>query len=298
MSKAGRRQALGKGLDSLLKQRNSAPAAPAPAELEPQPQTGETVRTIPVAKIDPNPHQPRTMFDTAGIEELARSIKSDGVIQPILVRPQGSRFLIVVGERRWRAAKLAGLAEISAVVREIPDEQVLEIALVENIQREDLNPIEVAVALQRLSQELQLSHEELAQRTGKDRTTVTNLLRLLRLPSDIQALVADKRLTMGHARTLLSLDHDEQQRELAANIIDKGLSVRQTEQAVRTILEPPQPKERPPVDPNVEDARQKIEFALGAKVTLVQKGKKGRIEIEYSSQDELDRIYSLLTGEE
>ncbi len=253
---AKRRKALGKGLDSLLKSRPSAQA-------EPTPQPGESVRAIAVDQIDPNPHQPRTTFDTAGIEELSRSIKADGVIQPILVRPQGSRFLIVVGERRWRASQLAGLTEIPAVVRQIPDEQVLEIALVENIQREDLNPIEVAVALQRLAQELQLSHEELAQRTGKDRTTVTNLLRLLRLPSDIQALVADKQLTMGHARALLSLDEDEQQRQIAAKIIDKGLSVRQTEQLVRQTLEPPPPKEPPPVDPNVEAAREKLEHVLG-----------------------------------
>ena len=287
-----RRKALGKGLDALLKSR------PVAEKAEPTPLAGEVVQKIAVDKIDPNPHQPRTVFDTTGIEELSRSIKADGVIQPILVRPQGSRFLIVVGERRWRASQLAGLQDIPAVVRQIPDEQVLEIALVENIQREDLNPIEVAVALQRLAQELQLSHEELAQRTGKDRTTVTNLLRLLRLPSDIQALVADKRLTMGHARALLSLDHDEQQRDIAARIIDKGLSVRQTEQLVRQILEPPPPKEPPPVDPNVEHAREQLEHALGTKVRLIQKAKKGRIEIEFSSPEELDRIYSLLTGEE
>ena len=286
-----RRKALGKGLDSLIKSRPAAQAEPAP-------QPGETVRKIAVDRIDPNPHQPRTKFDTAGIEELSRSIRADGVIQPILVRPQGSRYLIVVGERRWRASQMAGLREVPAVVREIPDEQVLEIALVENIQREDLNPIEVAVALRRLAQELQLSHEELAQRTGKDRTTVTNLLRLLRLPSDIQDLVADKRLTMGHARTLLALDRDDQQREIAAKIVDKGLSVRQTEQLVRRILEPPPPKEPPPADPNVEAARERLEHALGTKVQLIQRGNKGRIEIEYSSPDELDRIYSLLTGEE
>jgi ParB family chromosome partitioning protein len=249
--------------------------------------------------IDVNPHQPRTEFAPEALEELSRSIRADGVIQPILVRPHGSRYLLVAGERRMRAAKAAGLAAIPAVVREIEDDKLLAIALVENIQREDLNPIEVAVALQRLAQASQLSHEELAQRTGKDRSTITNLLRLLRLPSDIQMLVADKQLSMGHARALLGLQDEDQQRRLAEMAVAKGLSVRQVEQLVKQIAEPtPDPKAAAPLDPNIAAAVEEMERALGTRVRLVARGgKKGRIEIEYNSPDELERIYELLVGE-
>ena len=205
---ARRKKALGRGLDALLGPRTAA-AAPAPAPVADAEAPGALaeaeVRQVSLEAIDPNPHQPRTEFVSEALEELARSIKADGVIQPILVRPNGSRYLLVAGERRLRAARAAGLATIPAVVREIEDDKLLEIALIENIQREDLNPIEVAGALQRLAQASQLSHEELAQRTGKDRSTITNLLRLLRLPSDIQSLVAEKRLSMGHARARCSL---------------------------------------------------------------------------------------------
>lgn len=293
-----RRKALGRGLDALLADRRSArpdkPTAPlkSPATLE-----GEEVRRIPVERIDPNPSQPRTVFDAEGIEELAQSIRADGLIQPILLRPHGERYLLVVGERRLRAAKLAGMTEIPAILRHLSEEKSLELALVENIQRENLNPIEVARALERMSLELRLSHEELAQRTGKNRTTITNFLRLLKLPAEIQDLIATKELTMGHARALLALPHEEQQLALAHKAIRRSLSVRQVEQLVREILEPPPPKEKPVLDPNIAAAVEELERALGARVRLVPKGvRKGRIEIEYGSPEELDRIYSLITG--
>lgn len=291
-SSGGRRQALGRGLDALLSPK------PAAREARPDLQPGDDVRKIAVDQIDPNPHQPRTKFRPEAIEELAQSIRSDGLIQPILVRPVGERYHLVAGERRLRASKVAGLAEIPAIVRDVPEDLLLEIALVENIQREDLSPIEVAVALQTMAQTLQLSHEELAQRTGKDRTTVTNLLRLLRLPSDIQDLVADKKLSMGHARALLSLEDDEQQRALALRAVEHGWSVRQVEQTVRNLLHPPEPKTPESPDPNVAAAVEQLETSLGTRVRLVQRGaNKGRIEIEYSSSEELDRLYGLLTGD-
>ena len=297
-----RRKALGRGLNALLgpKPAGAAKGAAAPPDAveEALARSGE-IREVPLDAIDVNPHQPRTEFEPGALEELSRSIKEDGVIQPILVRPSGDRYMLVAGERRMRAARAAGLTAIPAVVRDIEDDRLLEIALVENIQREDLNPIEVAVALQRLAQTAQLSHEELAQRTGKDRSTITNLLRLLRLPADIQTLVADKQLSMGHARALLALQEEEQQREVAQRIVDKGMSVRQVEQLVRQMLEPqPQPKEPEPPDPNVAAAVEEMERVLGARVRLVARGaKKGRIEIDYNSQDELERIYELLVGE-
>jgi ParB family chromosome partitioning protein len=253
---------------------------------------------IPLDAIDPNPDQPRTVFQPGAIEELAQSIKEDGVIQPILLKPAGSRFLLVAGERRWRASRLAGLSQIPAIIRDVSEEKILEIALVENIQREDLNPIEIAAALQRLANEFQLSHEELAQRTGKDRTTITNLLRLLRLPSDVQELVGEKKLSMGHARALLSLPEEDQQRAVAEKTVRQGLSVRQVEQLVKQVQEPIEPVLKPAVDPNVAAAIARLEECLGAPVRLVERGKKGRIEISYGSPAELDRLYSLLTGEE
>jgi ParB family chromosome partitioning protein len=293
-SQAASRKALGRGLGALLSNRPGAAAAAAAPAVE----QGEQVRMIALDAIDANPDQPRTVFEGGAIEELAQSIKEDGVIQPILLKPVGSRFMVVVGERRFRASKLAGLSEIPAVIRDVSEEKILEIALVENIQREDLNPIEIAAALQRLSNEFQLSHEELAQRTGKDRTTITNLLRLLRLPSDVQEMVGEKKISMGHARALLSLPEEDQQRAAAQRIIRQNLSVRQAEQLVKQMQEPAEPVVKPAVDPNVAAAIARLEECLGAPVRLVERGKKGRIEISYGSPAELDRLYSVLTGDE
>jgi ParB family chromosome partitioning protein len=285
------RKALGRGLSALLPDRPVPVAAPA---AEPG---HDSVLRLPIDGIDPNPYQPRRIFNQDAIEELAQSIRTDGLIQPIVVRRSGPRYALVVGERRWRAARLAGLSEIPAIVQDIPQDRVLEVTLVENIQREDLNPIEVALALNRMIQELGLSHETLASRTGKNRTTITNLLRLLRLPKDIQELVGEKRISMGHARAILALENEEQQRALAEKAAAQGLSVRQVERLARKIAQPPEVQPEKPVDPNVAAAVEELERALGTRVRLVQQDdKKGRLEIEYYSAEDLDRIYEVIVG--
>ena len=292
-SKSRSRKALGRGLSALLPEREKVPPS---HEVEPD---SAAVRSVALSRIETNPAQPRRSFDPRGIEELAQSIRIDGIIQPIVVRQQGNRYLLVVGERRLRAARLAGLSHIPAIVREISDDKLLEVALVENIQREDLNPIEVATALRTMASELDLSHEDLAGRTGKDRTTVTNLLRLLRLPEDIQQLVAEKRLSMGHARAVLALNDIDQQRALAEKAVAQGLSVRQVERTVRALNDPGRgEKQDRPLDPNVAAALERLEEVLGTKVRLVQRGRSGgKIEIEFYSNDDLDRIYTTIVGD-
>ena len=290
------RKALGKGLSALLPSRS----APKPDQEEPAPQPAQTPQSLPIDAIQPNPMQPRTVFISEKLTELADSIRSNGIIQPLIVRKAGERYQLVAGERRWRAARLAGLAEVPVVVQDFATERLLEIALVENIQREDLNPIEVAQALDRLSREHNLSHDEIGQRTGKDRTSVTNLIRLLRLPDDIQLLVAEHRLSMGHARAILGLASEEQQKALAQRAANESLSVRQVERLIQGMTarrehsstEPPKQSGH---DPNVAAATRELEAALGTRVRIVpQSGARGRIEIEYFSAEELDRIYGLI----
>lgn len=287
------RKALGRGLGALLPDRARSDQA------DPSPQSEQSIHSLSVALIDPNPNQPRRVFRDTTIEELAQSIRSDGVIQPIVVRRHGDRYILVVGERRLRAAKLADLTEIPAIVRHIEQDRLLEVALIENIQREDLNPIEVATALRSMVQQLGLSHEQLAQRTGKDRTTITNLLRLLKLPKDLQHLVAERRISMGHARAILALDDEDHQRALGEKAAAQGLSVRQVERIVRDLNAPSREAESEEIDPNVAAAIQDLEQALGTRVRLVQRGQKGggKIEIDYYSSDDLDRIYAVIVGE-
>ena len=219
-------------------------------------------------------------------------------MQPIIVRQDGSRFALIVGERRWRAAKMAGLATISAIVREIEPERILEVTLIENIQREDLNPIEIAQALDRMIQELHLSHEEVAARTGKDRSTITNLLRLLRLPRDVRQLIGERRISGGHGRALLGLEDATQQVALAEKAAAQGLSVRQVERTVRSLTESRKsPGKTRQLDPNVAAAVAELEQRLGTKVRLIQQGRhKGKIEVEYYSEQDLERVYSIIMG--
>jgi ParB family chromosome partitioning protein len=289
---AGPRRALGKGLSALIPTRLSpAPLHPAPG--------AENLAELPIDRIDPNPLQPRRVFQSERLEELAQSIRFNGIIQPLVVRPMGDRYQLVAGERRWRAAKLAGLARVPAIVRDFPDHRLLEITLIENIQREDLNPIETAQAFDRLIRELHLSHEEIGTRTGKDRTTITNLLRLLNLPPDLQQLVGERRLSQGHARCLLGLPSAGFQREAAERCLAQGWSVRQMERLTQRMLEPRQPKHVDEVqqDPNVKAAIEELERALGTKVRIVEKARqRGRIEIDYYSSDDLDRIYTTIVG--
>ena len=295
-SSGSRRQALGKGLSALL------PEKPPPMASSSRPQEAdarESVQRLPIDSIEPNPYQPRRIFNKESIEELAQSIRVDGLIQPIVVRPRGDGYLLVVGERRLRAAKIAGFTEIPAIVTDIEADRILEVTLVENIQREDLNPIEVALAMRTMIDQLGLSHEMLAERTGKNRTTITNLLRLLRLPKDIQQLVAERRLSMGHARAILGVDEPQHQRSVAEKAVAQGLSVRQVERTVRRLSEPHGEKDgKATIDPNIAAAIEEMERVLGTRVKLVARGeKRGRIEIEYYSGEDLDRIYEVIVGE-
>lgn len=291
------RRALGKGLSALLGPRSASAEPMAPAGS--QPPTEELLQ-IPVDQIDPNPLQARTIFQTERLQELSQSIKVNGVIQPLVVRRRGGRYQLVAGERRWRAAKMCGLTRVPVVVQELSDEQLLEVTLIENIQREDLTAIEVARAFDRLVKELNLSHEEIASRTGKDRTTITNTLRLLRLPGDIQQLLSEHRLSMGHARAILGLPTVELQRQVAEKASSQGLSVRQVERLIQRMTESREPKSAEEVlaDPNVKSAIQEMERVLGTRVRIVPKSDgRGRIEIEYYSAEDLNRVYDLIAGD-
>ncbi|MBM3786350.1 MAG: ParB/RepB/Spo0J family partition protein [Acidobacteria bacterium] len=282
-------KALGKGLNSLLPGRPaSAPAPVAPPAAAPS--------TMKLDQIRPNENQPRTNFDNEKLAELAESIRANGIIQPLIIRKRNDHYQIIAGERRWRAARLAGLEEVPVVVQDLSDTRLLEVALIENIQREDLNAIEIAIALDKLSDSLGLTHEEIAARTGKSRATITNFIRLLRLPADVQTMVAANELSLGHAKVLLSLDDERQQLALAQQTVKLALSVRHLEAAVKKAFEPPaEPKKPEPVDPNVKAAIDELQNSLGTRVRIVGTTK-GRIEIDFYSPDDLDRIYSIIVG--
>ena len=288
------RKALGRGLSALLPQRQTATAVQPAAERK---ASGPHVASLPITAIQPNPLQPRSVFDATRLEELANSIETHGIIQPLLVRRKGSAYELIAGERRLRAAKLAGLIEVPAIVQDYADDRILEIALIENIQREDLNPMETAQALERLHTEMKLSHEEIATRTGKDRTTITNMIRLLRLPGEVQLLVAERRLSMGHARAILGLSTPELQTQVAEKAAAQGFSVRQVERLVKKVNEPREPSDTPLQDPNIKAAVAELEAMLGTRVRIVEKSEeRGRIEIEYYSQGELQRLYEWITS--
>jgi len=262
----------------------------------------EETNEIPIDLIDPSALQPRSVFDDAKLEELARSIHANGVVQPVLVRRKGSRYELIAGERRWRAAKIAGLNKIPAAVRSISDDKVLEVALIENIQREDLNPIEEARAYKKLIETLGLTQETVGERVGRDRSYVTNYLRLLKLPEDLQELLQVGRISTGHASSLLGVDQPDVQRRIARRIIEQDLSVRATEQLVRLTLQPRQMRaktagEGDDKDPNIRAAENKLRRCLGTKVRIVQATgtSPGRIELEFYNQNDLNRLYSLLT---
>lgn len=266
-------------------------------EVESQSQPAAS-QEIEIALIDPNPLQPRRDFPAETLRELADSIRSSGIVQPVLVRKAGARYQLVAGERRWRAAGQAGLKSIPAVVRELSDREALELALTENLLREDLNPLEVARAYEALQERFQLTHEAIAARLGANRSTVTNALRLLRLPPSVQELIVSRALSPGHARALLGLDSPAAQAGLAQLILKRGLSVRQVELLVATKGQGPRPPkgEAPeqPVDPNTRAAILEMERALGTRVRITGDGTRGKIEITYFSAEDLDRIYALL----
>ena len=279
------RKALGRGLSALLQTVESATAG---------------LEQVRVDLIDPNPLQPRHAFPENSLAELADSIRVSGVVQPILLRrapASEGRFQLVVGERRWRAARIAGLETVPAVVRELTDEDALELALTENLLRQDLNPLEVARAYQTLLEKFHLSHEQVAERLGINRSSVTNILRLLRLPPVVQEMISKEEITYGHARALLALDSEAAQVRLAARAAKQGLSVRAVENMVASQREKPaSPKSaaKLPTDPNVRAAALELERTLGTRVKIRGDGRRGAIEISYFSAQDLSRIYDLI----
>lgn len=292
------RRALGKGMGALLPTRTHLQPAPPPASAPAV--AGEATLNVPINDIQPNPLQPRRIFQTERLEELAQSIRANGIIQPLVVRLVDGHYQLVAGERRLRAAKLAEAETVPVVVRDIPEGRLLEITLVENIQREDLNPMETASAFARMSTELNMNAEAIGTRTGKDRTTVINLMRLLQLPKDLQQLISDGKLTAGHGRCLLSLPNAELQREVAERACAGGWSVRQVEQTCARMTADKTPKhvDEIKVDPNVKAAIQEMERKLGTRIHVKEGAKgRGKIEIEYYSAEDLDRIYDTIMGE-
>jgi len=278
---------LGRGLSALL------PTDSSPAD-------SEEIREIQIDLIRPSEQQPRTSFQEDKLEELAQSIRTSGIIQPLLVRRRGGLFELVAGERRWRAAQLAGLSRIPAIVRDIPDERLLELALIENIQRQELNPIEEANAYKRLIESLNLTQDDVARRIGRDRTFITNYLRILKLPTEIQSLLESEKLTFGHARALLGLSEDViLQRRFAQKIVKHNWSVRETERRIKHAFQDHRQKANvsiPSPDPNVRSAEVKLRRYLGTQVRILpaKPGHPGKIEIEYYSDSDLNRIYDTL----
>jgi ParB family chromosome partitioning protein len=288
-----KRKALGRGLETLLPAaRNLVSARPAPAP-------GEMVRQLPVEQIDRNPYQSRLRLDEAALAELAESIKVSGVMQPILVRPvSDGRFQLIAGERRWLASQRAGKLTVPAIVKQVSNEQAMEMTIVENLQREDLNPMEQARAYERLGREFGLTQEQMAERTGKDRSSVANFLRLLKLPPEVQTLVGQDKLSFGHAKALMGLDSPEAMLKLANRSAALSMSVRQVEAIVHSLLNP-EPKgdrgERQ-LDPNVRQAERDLERALGVRVQISDRKGKGKIVIHYTSLDDFDRVLEALGG--
>ena len=291
-----RKRGLGRGLDALLGAAATRPAAPAGGADAGAGTAGDgaILRELPVDLIQRGKYQPRRDIDPESLQELADSIRAQGVMQPIVVRPvSATKYEIIAGERRWRATQLAGLDMIPALVREVPDSAAIAMSLIENIQREDLNPIEEAAALQRLQQEFELTQQEVATAIGKSRSTVANLLRLMTLQEDVRRLVEHGDLEMGHARALLGLEGG-QQSQAARSVVGKGLSVRQTEALVRNLLERKEqlPVHRP-IDPNIRHLQDDLSQRLGARVEILHgAGGKGKLVLAYNSLDELDGILS------
>jgi ParB family chromosome partitioning protein len=283
MSAPAKRQALGKGLSALIPE-PELPSAPAAA----------SATEAPIGSLDPNPFQPRSAMDPARLAELGASIRESGIVQPILVRRRGERYQIIAGERRFRAAQSIGLASVPVTVREVADEHLLELALVENIQREELNAIEEAQAFHRLQDEFRLTQEEIARRVGRDRTTVANTLRLLRLPRELREMVTSGRLDAGHARALLALDRADDQVALGREAARKGLSVREVERRVALQRAPRASLAPARKDANTRAAEERLRGALGARVEIARRGRGGQIRVVFAGEAELTRLFELL----
>ncbi len=286
MSKKGLGKGLGKGLQALLPEIKKD----SPAE--------DKVIEISVENISVNKHQPRHVFDEEKLKELANSIREHGVVQPIIVRPSDSeQFELVAGERRWRACKIAGIKKIPAIVKNLNEKETSEIALIENIQREDLNPIEEAVAYSTLMEEYGLTQEELSKRVGKSRPFIANTVRLLSLSEQIKGFISSGAISAGHARALMSLPRDGDRQELAKKIINKGLSVRQAEQEVKIALEDRKPRKKKDIDPVISDLEERLKTKFCTKVSIRHGTRAGKIELEYYGDEELERLLEVLLGD-
>lgn len=294
-----KKKGLGKGLDSLIPDNKSIKSVTSEksAEVKNEADIKEGVLTMKINEVEPNRDQPRKNFDEDALLELSDSIKQFGVLQPLLVRKRKDYYEIIAGERRWRAAKLAGVKEVPVIVKEYTDQEILEIGLIENIQRENLNPIEEAIAYKRLLEEFNLKQDEVAERVSKSRTAVTNSMRLLKLSDKVQQMIIDDMISTGHARALLAIDDPELQYTLANKIFDEKLSVRETEKLVKEIKNPKKPKEKKVIENAFiyQDLEEKMKSVFGTKVSIASKGKgKGKIEIEYYSDDELEHLFDMM----
>ena len=294
-----KKKGLGKGLDSLIPDNNSMKSVTSEKTVESKEDAAAKsgVQVMKINEVEPNRDQPRKNFDEDALLELSDSIKQFGVLQPLLVRKRKDYYEIIAGERRWRAAKLAGVKEVPVIEKEYTDQEILEIGLIENIQRENLNPIEEAIAYKRLLEEFNLKQDEVAERVSKSRTAVTNSMRLLKLSDKVQQMIIDDMLSTGHARALLAIDDPELQYTLANKIFDEKLSVRETEKLVKEIKNPKKPKEKKPVANSFiyQDLEEKMKSVFGTKVSIASKGKgKGKIEIEYYSDDELEHLFDMM----
>ena len=308
---AGRKNGLGRGLDALFPDKKTASkenevkfTAKLEKKTEPDvkerteaPRQKKVPMMIKISMVEPNPNQPRKQFDEDALLELSESVKQYGILQPLLVSDKKDYYEIIAGERRWRAAKLAGLKEVPVIVKEFSEQELVEISLIENIQREDLNAVEEAMAYKRLMDEFHLKQDEIADRVGKSRTAVTNSMRLLKLSAKVQQMLIDEMITAGHARAILAVSDMEKQESLAMRVFDEKLSVRETEKLVKAVLAPP--KENKPHSYSAEDVayenlEEKMKSIMGTKVLIHRKkNDKGKIEIEYYSRDELERIIDL-----
>ena len=295
---AVKKSGLGKGLDSLIPasaaKKQTVNHSPEKRQKEEEKKEGEFF--VKISKVEPNREQPRKSFDEDALQELADSIKQFGILQPLIVKKKDDYYEIVAGERTWRAAKIAGLKEVPVILKEFNEQEIVEISLIENIQRENLNPIEEAVAFKRLMEDFSLKQDEIAERVSKSRTAVTNSMRLLKLDKRVQQMVVDEMISTGHARALLSLENDELQYTVAQKIFDEKLSVRETEKLVKSILNPKKQKKilEEGEDLVYRNLEEKIKSIVGTKVLIQRKGKnKGKIEIEYYSMEELERLIEL-----
>ena len=294
-----KKKGLGKGLDSLIPDNKSMKSVTSEKTVESKEDAAAKsgVQVMKINAVEPNRDQPRKNFDEDALLELSDSIKQFGVLQPLLVRKRKDYYEIIAGERRWRAAKLAGVKEVPVIEKEYTDQEILEIGLIENIQRENLNPIEEAIAYKRLLEEFNLKQDEVAERVSKSRTAVTNSMRLLKLSDKVQQMIIDNMISTGHARALLAIDDPELQYTLANKIFDEKLSVRETEKLVKEIKNPKKPKEKKPVANSFiyQDLEEKMKSVFGTKVSIASKGKgKGKIEIEYYSDDELEHLFDMM----